>query len=54
MPDEREKRMAALAWAVSGALGPVIPLVIFALNHKTSKFIAFHALQAAISFRLRP
>ena len=50
MPDEREKRMAALAWAVSGAFGPVIPLVIFALNYKTSKFIAFHALQAAISF----
>lgn len=42
--------MAALAWAVSGAFGPVIPLIIFALNYKTSKFISFHALQAAISF----
>jgi len=42
--------MAALAWAVSGAFGPVIPLIIFALNYKTSKFIGFHALQAALSF----
>lgn len=50
MADDREKRMAALAWAVSGAFGPVIPLIIFALNYKTSKFIGFHALQAALSF----
>lgn len=50
MADERDRRMAALAWAVSGAFGPVIPLIIFALNYKTSKFIGFHALQAAISF----
>jgi len=52
MIDDREKRLAALAWAISGAFGPVIPLVIFALNHKKSKFIAFHALQAALSFLL--
>ncbi len=50
MPDDREKRMAALAWALSGAFGPVIPLIIFALSYKTSKFIGFHALQAALSF----
>ncbi|MGH1346368.1 MAG: DUF4870 domain-containing protein [Nannocystales bacterium] len=50
MPDEREKRMAALAWAVSGAFGPVVPLIIFALSYKTSKFVGFHALQAALSF----
>jgi len=50
MADERERRMAALAWGVSGAFGPVIPLIIFALNYKTSKFIGFHALQAALSF----
>ena len=50
MPDESEKRTAALAWAVSGAFGPVVPLIIFALNYKTSKFIGFHALQAALSF----
>lgn len=42
--------MAALAWGVSGAFGPVIPLIIFALNYKDSKFIGFHALQAALSF----
>lgn len=42
--------MAALAWAVSGAFGPVIPLIIFALYYKTSKFIGFHALQSALSF----
>lgn len=50
MADDRERRMAALAWAVSGAFGPVVPLIIFALNYKTSKFIGFHALQAAVSF----
>ena len=50
MADEREKRMAALAWAVSGAFGPVIPLIIFALSYKDSKFVGFHALQAALSF----
>ncbi|MBV1858361.1 MAG: DUF4870 domain-containing protein [Nannocystaceae bacterium] len=50
MPDESEKRTAALAWAASGAFGPVVPLIIFALNYKTSKFIGFHALQAALSF----
>lgn len=50
MIDDREKRLAALSWAVSGAFGPVVPLVIFAMNYKKSKFIAFHALQAALSF----
>ncbi len=42
--------MAGLAWGVSGAFGPVVPLIIFALNYKRSKFIAFHALQAALSY----
>ena len=50
MIDDREKRLAALSWAVSGAFGPVVPLVIFAMNYKTSKFIAFNALQAALTF----
>ncbi len=50
MPDDREKRLAALAWAVSGAFGPVVPLIVFALHYKKSKFIAFHALQAALTF----
>ena len=50
MIDDREKRLAALAWAVSGAFGPVVPLIIFAMNYKKSKFIGFHALQAALSF----
>ncbi len=50
MLDDREKRLAALAWGVSGAFGPLIPLFVFALNYKRSKFIAFHALQAALSF----
>jgi uncharacterized membrane protein len=50
MIDDRDKRMAGLAWAVSGAFGPVVPLIIFALNYKKSKFIGFHALQAAVSF----
>lgn len=50
MIDDREKRLAGLAWAVSGAFGPVVPLIIFALNHKKSKFIAFNALQGALTF----
>ncbi|MCR9161478.1 MAG: DUF4870 domain-containing protein [Nannocystaceae bacterium] len=50
MIDEREKRLAGVAWAVSGAFGPVVPLIIFALNHKKSKFIAFNALQGALTF----
>jgi|GEM_PF-2072497 len=50
MTDDREKRLAALAWAVSGVFGPLVPLIIFALNYKKSKFIGFHALQAALSF----
>ena len=50
MIDDREKRLAGLASAVSGAFGPVVPLIIFALNHKKSKFIAFNALQGALTF----
>ena len=50
MIDDRDKRLAALAWAVSGAFGPVVPLIIFATNYKKSKFIAFNALQAALTF----
>ncbi len=50
MIDDREKRLAGLAWAVSGAFGPLVPLVVFALNYKKSKFIGFNALQAALTF----
>ncbi len=50
MVDDRDKRLASVAWAVSGAFGPVVPLIIFALNHKRSKFVAFNALQAALTF----
>lgn len=50
MLDDRDKRIAGLVWAISGAFGPVVPLVIFALNYKKSKFIGFNALQAALSF----
>jgi len=50
MLDDREKRLAALTWPVSGAFGPVVPLIVFALHSEKSMFIAFHALQAALTF----
>jgi len=51
MPDlsAAERRAAAVAWAVSGAFGPVIPLVIMFV-YRRSAFVARHAGQAVLAY----
>jgi len=44
-----ERRAAAIAWAVSGAFGPVIPLVIMVV-YRRSAFVARHAGQAVLAY----
>jgi uncharacterized membrane protein len=44
-----ERRAAAVAWAVSGAFGPVIPLILL-LVFRRSAFVARHALQAMLAY----
>jgi uncharacterized membrane protein len=44
-----ERRAAAVAWAVSGAFGPVIPLFIM-LVYRRSAFVARHAGQSVLAY----
>ena len=44
-----ERRAAAVAWAVSGVFGPVIPLFIL-LAYRRSAFVARHAGQAVLAY----
>ena len=50
MDEQRQKKIAALAWAVSGPFGPIIPAAIYLWFGKQSRFVAQHALQAALSY----
>jgi uncharacterized membrane protein len=48
--EQRQKNLAALAWATSGPFGPIIPAVIYLRYGKESRFVAQHSLQAALSY----
>ena len=50
MDERKQTNLAAAAWALSGPFGPIIPMVIFATQGGKSRFVAYHSLQAALSY----
>ncbi len=50
MDERKQINLAAAAWALSGPFGPIIPMVIFARQGGKSRFVAYHSLQAALSY----
>ena len=50
MDEQQERNLAAAAWALSGPFGPIIPMDIYMTKGRDSSFVAFHSLQAALSY----